>query len=135
MPLVPTAYLKLIKRYWVLVLVSFAWEVKKKKCNSSITSVAVSIKQAGGVGEAGAVGVVVERAHTRIFSSAVAAWLIDRIAYASIGQPAGVTAVQSCLPCEEKLSHRSQLTSQRVAVTGRGGQVQFLRYADVKDFA
>lgn len=88
-----------------------------------ITSVAVGIKQGCGAGEACAVGVVVDSPHSRVISTTVFPWDVDRIADAAISQPARITLVQASLPGKVELPNCGQLGSQGLAVGGSCGKV------------
>lgn len=57
------------------------------------TSVTVGVEQGCGVGEAGAVGVVVDGPHPGLISTAVLPWDIDGVADTAIRQPARITLV------------------------------------------
>lgn len=98
------------------------------------TSVAVGVVQGCGVGEAGAVGVVVDRPHPGLVPAAVLPWDVDGVAGAAVGEPAGVALVQAGLPGEVELPDGGQLGSQGMAVSGGRGQAQLLRHCGVEDF-
>lgn len=98
------------------------------------TSVAVGIEQGCGVGEASAVGIVVDCPHPGFVPAAVLPRDVDGVAYAAVGQPAGVALVQAGLPGEVELPDGGQLGSQGVAVGGGCGQAQLLRHGGVEDF-
>lgn len=98
------------------------------------TSVAVGVVQGCGVGEAGAVRVVVDGPHAGLVSATVLPRNVDRVAGAAVSKPAGVTLVQAGLPGQVELPHSGQLSSQGMAV-GRGcGQAQLLWHCGVEDF-
>lgn len=99
------------------------------------TSIAVGIKQGGGVGEASAVGVVVDGAHPWLVPATVPAGLVDRITDAAVCQPARVAAVQPGLPSQIELPDSSQLASESVAVRGGCGQTQLLGCGGVEHLA
>lgn len=109
--------------------------ITKEMIRLSLTFVAVGIKQRCGVREACAVGVVVDGPHPGLVSATVLARDIDGIADAAVGQPAGVTLIQTSLPGEEELPDSCQLGSQRVAVCGGRGQAQLLRHRRVENLS
>lgn len=85
------------------------------------TSVAVSVKHGRGVGEAGPIGVAVDRSHAGLVPSAVPPRDVDGVAHTAVSQPARVALVQTGLPGQVQLAHGGQLGSQRMAMGGGRG--------------
>lgn len=98
------------------------------------TAVAEGVEEGGGVREAGAVWVVVDRPHPGLVSATVLSWDVDGVTDAAVGQPTGITLVKTSLPSQVELPDGGQLGSQRVAVGGGGGQAQFLWHRGVEHF-
>lgn len=83
-----------------------------RSCGCQDTSETVGVEEGGGVGEAGAVGVVVQRSDARLLPAAVPPGLVDGVAHAAVGQPACVAAVVALqLPGCEHLSHLGNLSA------------------------